>query len=228
MMSPVWLFDLDNTLHDAGRHIFPHINSAMTAFIAQRLSISTEEAHSLRGCYWTRYGATLHGMVRHHGVRPAEFLEATHRFPDLASMLVFDAALLRHLRQLPGRKFIFSNAPRSYVDVILHLTGLGRVVDGSFAIEDLGYQPKPAIRGYQRVLRQLRVRPQDCIMVEDTAKNLLPAKRLGMRTVWITPASMPRPGWVDVQLRSARALKAPPNAQAGSDSSSLDIRRARP
>ena len=26
----VWLFDLDNTLHDASPHIFPHINRSMT------------------------------------------------------------------------------------------------------------------------------------------------------------------------------------------------------
>jgi putative hydrolase of the HAD superfamily len=25
--SPVWLFDLDNTLHNASPHIFPHLNS---------------------------------------------------------------------------------------------------------------------------------------------------------------------------------------------------------
>lgn len=214
-MKPVWLFDLDNTLHDAGRHIFPHINSAMTAYMAERLSLSIEAAHALRGHYWTRYGATLHGMVRHHKVRPGDFLEATHRFTDLASMLVFDKALLRHLRKLPGRKYIFSNAPRSYVDAILRLSGLDRVMDGSFAVEDLRYQPKPAIVGYQRVLRHLRVRASDCIMVEDTAKNLLPAKRLGMRTVWITPGSQPRPVWVDAQLRSARTLKAPPASASG-------------
>ena len=26
-----WIFDLDNTLHDATPHIFPHINRSMTA-----------------------------------------------------------------------------------------------------------------------------------------------------------------------------------------------------
>jgi putative hydrolase of the HAD superfamily len=29
--APVWIFDLDNTLHDADPHIFPHLNRAQRA-----------------------------------------------------------------------------------------------------------------------------------------------------------------------------------------------------
>ena len=32
-MNKVWIFDLDNTLHNATPHIFPHINSSMTAYL---------------------------------------------------------------------------------------------------------------------------------------------------------------------------------------------------
>lgn len=205
-MTPVWLFDLDNTLHDAGAHIFPHINRAMTAYLAQRLELSLEEAGALRSHYWTRYGATLRGMVRNHGERPARFLAATHRFDDLPAMVVFDRALLAQLRRLPGKKYIFSNAPRSYVDEILRITGLARVMDGSFAVEDLGYHPKPQIRAYRAVLRRLKVPAQRCIMVEDTAMNLRPARQLGMHTLWITPRPAPRPPWVERQYRNARNL----------------------
>ena len=35
--SPVWLFDLDNTLHNASAHIFPHINRSMTAYLERHL-----------------------------------------------------------------------------------------------------------------------------------------------------------------------------------------------
>ena len=36
-LSPVWLFDLDNTLHNADAGIFYIINRAMTDYMAQRL-----------------------------------------------------------------------------------------------------------------------------------------------------------------------------------------------
>lgn len=203
--SPIWLFDLDNTLHNAGVHIFPHINRAMTHYLAERLNLSLEEAGALRLRYWRNYGATLRGMERHHGTNPRHFLQATHQFEDLPSMVVFDRPLLDHLRHLPGRKYIFSNAPRSYVDVILRVTGLERVVNGSFAVEDLGYHPKPQLRAYRAVLRRLRVSARRCIMVDDTVGNLRAAKRLGMRTIWIAP-SRKKPLWVDRRIRTALRL----------------------
>lgn len=205
-MTPIWLFDLDNTLHNAGVHIFPHINRAMTAYLAEHLQLSIEEAGALRLRYWRQYGATLRGMVRNHGTKPAHFLHATHQFENLAKMVVFDRMLLTHLRHLPGRKYIFSNAPRQYVDEILRVTGLDRVMDGSFAVEDLAYHPKPQIQAYRSVLRKLRVPARRCLMVEDTAENLRPAKKLGMRTVLISRA-LKKPQWVDKRLLSARRLR---------------------
>lgn len=204
--KPVWLFDLDNTLHNAGAHIFPHINRAMTEYLARHLNLSLEAAGALRLHYWRHYGATLRGMVRHHGTRPADFLAATHQFEDLAGMVVFDRGLLAHLRHLPGRKYIVSNAPRSYVDAIVRITGLEHVIDGSFAVEDLRYQPKPQLRAYRAVLRRLHVPAHRCIMVEDSALNLRPAKRLGMRTVWVAHATK-KPLWVDRRIGSVRSLR---------------------
>lgn len=41
MNTPVWLFDLDNTLHNADAGIFLLINHAMTDYLAGRLNLST-------------------------------------------------------------------------------------------------------------------------------------------------------------------------------------------
>jgi putative hydrolase of the HAD superfamily len=203
--APVWLFDLDNTLHNAGVHIFPHINRAMTAYLAEHLNLSLEEAGVLRSRYWRQYGATLRGMVRKHGTCARHFLHHTHQFDDLANMIVFNRSLLHCLRKLPGKKYIFSNAPRQYLDQVLHITGLEKVIHGSFSVEDLGYQPKPQMRAYQAVLRRLKLPAHRCIMVEDTVENLLPAKQLGMRTMWISPA-LKKPIWVDQRLESVQQL----------------------
>ena len=58
---PVWLFDLDNTLHHADAGIFRLINQHMTAYLAQQLALTPEAAGRLREDYWHRYGATLAG-----------------------------------------------------------------------------------------------------------------------------------------------------------------------
>ena len=206
--SPVWLFDLDNTLHNASAHIFPRINDAMTAYMACHLELDTQTADHLRMKYWYRYGATLLGLMRHHGTNPHHFLHHTHQFENLGELVVFDRALLAHLRRLPGRRYLFSNAPREYLDALLHLTGLDRVLHGSFSIEDLGFHPKPQKLAYLIALRKLGVKPRHCILVEDTASNLREAKRLGIRTVWISQTHV-RPAWVDQRLGSVRELRVP-------------------
>lgn len=48
----VWLFDLDNTLHDADAGIFHLINRAMTRYMARRLKLSESAASDLRQDYW--------------------------------------------------------------------------------------------------------------------------------------------------------------------------------
>ncbi|MCE1244668.1 pyrimidine 5'-nucleotidase [Oryzomicrobium sp.] len=198
----VWLFDLDNTLHNASPHIFPHINASMTAYIQQHLGLDEAEANRLRQHYWTRYGATLLGLMRHHGTDPRHFLWHTHQFPDLPRMVVAEKRLGHALERLPGRKVLFSNAPLHYTEAILDITGIGPHFDAVYTVERLRFQPKPLMAGFVRLLRNERLDPRRCIMVEDSLANLRTAKRLGMTTVWVSTGSR-QPPYVDATVRSA-------------------------
>lgn len=202
-----WLFDLDNTLHNASPHIFPHINRSMREYIERHLGVDKEEATRLRQTYWDRYGATLTGLVRHHGVDPRHFLHETHQFEDLSRMVVFERGLQAMLQRLPGRKIIFSNAPRHYTEAILRLAGIRQAFDAVYSIEQLRFRPKPAISGFLRILRRERLEAKRCIMVEDSLANLVTAKRLGIKTVWVS-AGLRRSTHVDVRLRRVTRLPA--------------------
>lgn len=201
----VWLFDLDNTLHDASRHIFPRINRAMTDYIMRQLQLDEAEANRLRMHYWARYGATLTGLVRHHAVDAQHFLHDTHHFPDLAQILSHDRATRHLLTRLPGRKVLFSNGPAHYARAILRAMKVIHHFDAVFAIEQLRYRPKPERGAYLQLLGKLGVPARDCILVEDTAANLRPAKALGMTTIWISDGHR-RPPYVDIKVRSLRQL----------------------
>ena len=204
--SRVWLFDLDNTLHDASPHIFPAISRLMSDYVARKVSLDATAAQQLRDHYWLRYGATLTGLVRHHGVDPHHFLAETHDFlDDLPRMVVHEPALRHMLKQLPGRKIVFSNAPQRYVEAVLDLIGVRPLIDSVWTIERLRFTPKPHGGAFRRLLHQERLDPRRCILVEDTAANLRAAKRLGMKTVLVTRA--PRvPTYVDVRIQSALDL----------------------
>jgi len=200
-----WLFDLDNTLHNATPHIFPHINRSMRQYIERHLGVDESEATRIRQDYWIRYGATLRGLMRHHGTDPKHFLWETHQFPDLRRMLDFEKPMLHILRKLPGKKILFSNAPRHYTDAILEITGLDRCFSATYSVENLRFQPKPMLAGFRTLLRAEHLDPKHCIMVEDSLPNLISAKKLGMKTVWVS-TSLRQSSFVDIKIKSVLQL----------------------
>lgn len=205
MKNPTWLFDLDNTLHDASPHIFPHINRAMRDYIERHLGLDRYAANQIRMHYWERYGATLLGLMRHHRTDPEHFLRETHQFPELSRMVVFQPAIRNALQRLPGRKIIFSNAPRHYMNAVLRITGLWRHFDAAYSVESLGFRPKPMPEGFQALLRAEHLQARQCIMVEDSLANLVTAKKLGMKTVWVSTGLRQSP-YVDVKISSVLQL----------------------
>ncbi len=200
-----WVFDLDNTLHNTSPHIFPHINRSMTAYLQRHLQLTEDDAGKLRAHYWRSYGATLLGMMRHHGTDPGHFLRETHAFPDLSGMVVYERGLAAMLRRLPGRKLVLSNAPRAYALAVLQMMGVEGQFDALHCIESTGYQPKPSRAAFHSLLRAHKLVATRCVMVEDSRENLRPAKRLGMKTVWITRESR-TPAYIDVKTASVLAL----------------------
>lgn len=200
-----WIFDLDDTLHRASGHIFPHLNRSMTDYIMRHLDLGEEEASTLRRHYWHSYGATLLGLMRHHDVDPHHFLWHTHQFPDLQRMVVGEAGLRHCLRRLAGRKILFSNSPRHYAQAVLDALGIGDLFDAVYTIESTRFQPKPLTGGFRALLHRERLQAEHSVLVEDSLPNLVTARRLGMKTVWITRDAR-RPAWLDVKLSSVLAL----------------------
>ncbi len=195
---PVWLFDLDNTLHDAWQASFHGIGERMTDYIVEHLQHSREDAEALRRRYWLRYGATLLGLVRHHGVKAAHFLHHTHVLPGLEERVRGQAHDLAALARLPGRRYVLTNAPAAYTARVLGVLGIRSLFDGVFAIEDMHMfgqlRPKPDARMLRRLAVRLKVPAARCVLVEDTLEHQKAARRVGMRTVWMQRWLRPMPG----------------------------------
>jgi putative hydrolase of the HAD superfamily len=240
MRAKVWFFDLDNTLHDATFASYAGINEGMTGFIVEHLGVTHAEAGTLRQRYWQRYGATLLGLVRHHGVKPAQFLQHAHRLPDLEQRVyghAHDLHALRQLARLRGRRCILTNAPADYTARVLAVLGIAPLFDAVLAIEDMRmfghWRPKPDARMLQRMAVRLGAHPRHCVLVEDTLEHQKSARSVGMRTVWMqrwlrpaaSAASAGNPGMAGVAAR-ARAGAAP-HKRPGSGRPSYVDRRIR-
>lgn len=206
-MPITWIFDLDNTLHDAGVYVFPQIESEMGRYLAHHLELEHADANILRDLYYQRYGATLAGVVRHHRhqIDPDHFLHETHLLPELPAKLAPMRVLRASLRRLHGNKVLFTNGPQRYATTVLRLLGIAHHFDAVVSIQDVGHIPKPDIRAYRRMLARHRLNPRRCAMVEDTHANLVTARRLGMRTVWLSP-KLKRGPMVHARLRGVHQL----------------------
>ncbi|NEN74864.1 pyrimidine 5'-nucleotidase [Pelistega sp. NLN82] len=219
----VWLFDLDNTLHDASHAVFSQIDKSMTTAVMQALQIDFEAATQLRQRYWERYGATMIGMQRHHGVNAIEFLKQSHDF-DITAFVKPEPRLAYLLQQTLGVKYVLTNAPYHYAITVLEALHIKHCFKGICAIDQMclngQYRPKPSLQLMQALLKELNCPAHHITLVEDTLKNLKTAKYLGMQCAHIfnqyTPFSTAydgRPSYVDIKVHSIQALLLSPFAR---------------
>jgi putative hydrolase of the HAD superfamily len=208
----VWFFDLDNTLHDASHAIFRTIDSRMTAYVERHLGVDRAEADRLRRHYWLRYGATLLGLVRHHGVDAHHFLRETHEF-EVVELLRAERGLGQLFARLPGRKVLLTNAPARYAEAVVRALAIHRHLGTRYTIETMrlhgAFRPKPSRSMFRHMLARERVRAGRAVLVEDSAANLRAARAIGFRTVLVCGHSrsrLPRGSYVGLRVRSVLEL----------------------
>lgn len=212
--QPVWLFDLDNTLYPATVGLMDAISERIDRYISGSLGLPSALAVAVREAYFERYGSSLSGVLRHCQVDAAEFVKTVHDLP-LEDYLSPDPRLRGMLEELPGRKYVFTNAPADYARRALRALGVEGQFSGVFDIEFGGLQGKPSPAFYEKVLSAVGHPVGECWFVEDSAQNLVPAKALGCRTVWLAPDGTEAPAYVhhvihDLGELPALARGAPP------------------
>ena len=182
-----WIFDLDNCLYPASTGLFDLIDERMGAYIERLLDCDPAEARRVQKAHFHDHGTTLAGLMKHHDVDPYHFLADVHdiELDRLATNPGLDAGLGR----LPGRKILFTNGDAPYARRVLDRLGVAHHFDHLHDIHAAQLRPKPDVHGYALLIAALRIDPNRTAMVEDMAQNLVPAKKLGMSTVWVDNGS---------------------------------------
>ena len=178
-----WVFDLDNTLYSAESGIFQQVNELMGKFVSNKLKIDLDSAKKLQSKYFIKHGTTLKGLMDNHGVEPDEFLDYVHKLDY--SIIHPNNDLNKEISKLQGRKIIYTNANRQHVNEILLRLDLTNMFDEIFDIKMANYIPKPEINAYKDFIKRFNINPKTTIMFDDIAKNLVPAKNVGFKSVWI-------------------------------------------
>jgi putative hydrolase of the HAD superfamily len=181
--TETWIFDLDNTLYPAECNLFAQLDQRMGAFISELLGVSREEAKRIQKDYYHRYGTTLAGLMREHGLAPERFLEFVHDI-DLAPVCEAPA-LGAALERLPGKKYIFTNGSRRHAERVAAKLGVLHHFDDLFDITACNYVPKPSAEAYNAFLKAHGVAARAAAMFEDLPHNLESPHALGMATVLV-------------------------------------------
>ena len=182
-----WIFDLDNTLYPASCDLFALIDERMGAYIQRLVRCDTDQARAIQKRYFRDYGTTLSGLMALHGTDPNHFLDDVH---DIAlDRVEHDARLVAAIARLPGRKLVFTNGDVTYAQRVLDRIGLGSSFEAIHDIHAMDYVPKPAPASYAAMCVKWDVEPTRALFAEDMARNLKPAKEIGMTTLWIDNGS---------------------------------------
>lgn len=195
-----WIFDLDNSLYPASCDLFALVDQRIGEYVQRLLGLDPVEARKVQKGYFATHGTTLAGLMESHGIDPHDFLDFVHDI-DMAR-IVADPVLVGALDRLPGRKFVFTNADETYARRVLDKLGLANAFDGFHDIHTMDYVPKPDPSAYAKICARHGIDPARAIFADDMARNLAPAKAIGMTTLWVDNGSeqaggAPAPEFVD-------------------------------
>lgn len=184
MTAPLFVFDLDNTLYPKELPIWRMVDDRIEQYVIGKLETDRDTARRVRMDFLARYGSTLRGLMRHHGVRPAEYLGYIHDVP-VPEIVPRRPELLEMLSGLPGRCVVFTNGSKEYARRVLDALGVAGRMEEIYGIEFMEYIAKPSPYPYAKLLRVTGARGEDSLFCEDSRRNLLPARALGMFTVLV-------------------------------------------
>lgn len=182
-----WIFDLDNTLYPASADLFGLIDKRMTAYVMRITGQSFEDAYKVQKTYFREHGTTLNGLMTEHKVDPHHFLADVHAIE--MDVLREDKRLIDAIARLPGRKLIFTNGDEPYARRVLAGVGLSESFEAIHDIHAMAYRPKPHAHAYQSMIDAFGIDPHRALFADDLARNLPPAKALGLTTLWIDNGS---------------------------------------
>jgi putative hydrolase of the HAD superfamily len=178
-------FDLDDTLYPHTCGLWTAIRERMADFMVERLRLPPAEVDRIRRDYFETYGTTLRGLQNHHQVDAIDFLTYVHDLP-LAKFLSPDPRVRDLIDSLPQRKWIFTNSDINHARRVLDALQLSACFDGLIDILALQYRCKPLPEAYLQALSIAgESDPRSCLFIDDSPRNLLPARELGFLTVLV-------------------------------------------
>lgn len=179
------IFDLDDTLYPPGNGLWDEIGARINQFMIDRFGVDPARVDALRSQYYQTHGTTLRGLMSEHpGMSPDDYLAFVHAV-DLTKYIRPDPALAAMLEGLPHPKAIFTNSDSAHSRRVLDCLELSGHFDRIVDIRAMKFENKPRPGAYEALLNAVGAPARQCLLIEDSLRNLRPAKELGMTTMLV-------------------------------------------
>lgn len=177
--------DLDGTVYNRKNGIMDEMSRRIALYMEKIMHLAPPDIPALIDRYYGTYGSTLRGIQQEHDIDAQDYLEFIHDL-DIHQYLQPDRALRDSLASIPLSKWIFTNASRSHAERVLSALGIADLFDGILDVWTMEYIPKPHPWVYHHALEMAGdPDPRNCAFIDDSARNLPPANRIGFSTIWV-------------------------------------------
>lgn len=179
------LLDLDDTVYPPSTGIWDLIGVRINLFIQEKLGFPVTQVSTLRESLFHKYGTTLRGLQLEYNIDPIEYLDFVHQVPieDLVSP---DPRLQQQLAGFAIPKWIFTNASRQHALRVMHRLRIETTITGIIDILDISPYCKPMPEAFTLAVEKSgALSPGECILVDDSPRNLTTARQMGMFTIQV-------------------------------------------
>ncbi len=177
-----WIFDLDHTLYTLSGEPQAAMEERICLFVQRHFGIARAPAWEMQKRYLREHGSTLGGLVLHHGVDA----DAYHDFVNDIDALELspDAQLHAGLARLPGRRIVFTNNCGRFAADVLRRLGVAELFGDIVDARAMNFVPKPLPAAYDALIANTGIVARRAALFDDSARNLVPSRALGMTTIW--------------------------------------------
>lgn len=180
-------FDLDDTLYPVEAGLWQAIRNRMSQYMVERMGLPADQVDTMRKSYLDTYGTTLRGLQHNFQIDSDDYLAYVHDLP-LQNFIQPDPAVRQMLLSLPRQRWIFTNADIHHAQRVLTTLDLEGCFNGIIDVKAMDFLNKPDPLAYYCALEIAGATdPHACVLLDDAARNLEPARQMGFTTVLVNP-----------------------------------------
>ena len=188
-MATALFLDCDDCLYQNGWATEKKITASMGNYLANRLGLSSERSGEL----YKKYGTTLKGMLVEGLIDAAQaedFLVSSHKIDY--SDITPDDALASVLAELQRPTWVFTAGTSEHAQRCMSRLGLSDALalQSIIDVRTAKFESKHSELAFDAAFSAARsvlpsLRPAECLLCDDSVRNITRAKAMGWRTVLV-------------------------------------------